>query len=139
MSKVEKFLCCILKYDYLVYHRGKQRMANCYLWSQISPLKEFDYYFYPSEREDIKTTDAVRFLLACLFLHKKRCLRGRQNRVYYFAWYKWTSTWLLNRQQSSSRCVQHGPGWTGPCSKRGASSWSVSVTNGYLRGKVNSK
>ena len=27
MSKVEKFLCCILKYDYLVYYQGKQRMA----------------------------------------------------------------------------------------------------------------
>ena len=49
------------------------------------------------QREDIKTTDAVGFLLACLFLHKKRCLRGRLNRVYSFAWYKWTSTWLLNR------------------------------------------
>ena len=48
MSKVEKFLCCILKYDYLVYYQGKQRMANCYLWSQTSSLKEFDYYFYSS-------------------------------------------------------------------------------------------
>ena len=91
------------------------------------------------QREDIKTTDAVRFLLACLFLHKKRCLRGRQNRVYSFAWYKWTSTWLLNRHLSSSRCVQQGPGCTGPCSKHGTSSWSISVTNRYLRGKLNSK
>lgn len=88
------------------------------------------------QKEHRKTVDAVRFFW---FLCKKRWLRGELNRVYSFALYKWTRTWLLNRHLSPSRCIQHVPGCTEPWSKHGTSSWSISVINKFLRGKLNSK
>ena len=74
------------------------------------------------QREHRKTMDAVGYFW---FLCKKRWLSGELNRVYSFASYKWTRTWLVNRHLSPSRCIQHAPGCTEPWSKRGASSWSV--------------
>lgn len=72
-------------------------------------------------------------------LCKKSFLKEELSSAYSFARKKWTRTWLPNRHLRPSQDIQYVPGCTEPGREHGTSSWSICVTNWFLRGKLNSK